>query len=422
MKIRIPYGKGFLETTISDKRIAGIITSNLDRYETEESENEIIKKAMQHPYGCCRLEKLAKGKNKIVIIASDHTRPVPSRLIIPLMLEEIKRGNPDAEITILIATGCHRETTRNELTEKFGEEIVNKIPIVIHDCDAREQVYLGKLPSGGELFINKMAAEADLLIAEGFIEPHFFAGYSGGRKSVLPGIASRKTVYANHCAEFIADPKAQYGILEGNPIHEDMIFAARKAGLAYIVNVVINSRHKVIGAFAGDAEDAHLKGVQFLEGLCKTDKIISPIVITSNNGFPMDQNIYQSVKGMATAENCCEKGGVIIMAAECREGCGAEGFYKTFSQEKDAGIILEKILATGRDKTEADQWQSQIFARIVHKFTVILVSAAEPGLVRQMHLIPADNLEHALSIADAILGREKKITIIPEGLTSIIRV
>ena len=140
MKIRIPYGKGFLETTISDKRIAGIITSNLDRYETEESENEIIKKAMQHPYGCCRLEKLAKGKNKIVIIASDHTRPVPSRLIIPLMLEEIKRGNPDAEITILIATGCHRETTRNELTEKFGEEIVNKIPIVIHDCDAREQV------------------------------------------------------------------------------------------------------------------------------------------------------------------------------------------------------------------------------------------------------------------------------------------
>lgn len=421
MKIRIPYGKGFLETTISDNRIAGVITSNLDRYETEESENELIKKAMQHPFGCCGLEKLARDKNKIVIIASDHTRPVPSRLILPLMLEDIKKGNPNAEITILIATGCHRETTHKELTEKFGEEIVNKIPIKIHDCDATDQVYLGKLPSGGELFINKTAADADLLIAEGFIEPHFFAGYSGGRKSVLPGIASRKTIYANHCAEFIADSKAQYGVLEGNPIHEDMIFAARKAGLAYIVNVVINSRHKVIGAFSGDVEAAHSEGVQFLEKLCKAERIKSSIVITSNNGFPMDQNIYQSVKGMATAEACCNEGGVIIMVSECREGCGAKGFYKTFSQEKDSGKIQENILSTNRNETKEDQWQSQIFARIIHKFHVILVSAAEPEIVSQMHLIPADNLEQAMTIADGILGGEKKITIIPEGLTSIIK-
>lgn len=420
MKIRMPYGKHFLETAISDYRIAGVITSNLDRFETQESEFELIKRAMKQPYGSSRLEELSKGKNNIVILASDHTRPVPSRLILPLMLEEIKRGNPNAGITILIATGCHRGTTPNELKKKFGEEIVNSVPIVIHDCDDRDQVYLGKLPSGGELFINKIAAEADLLIAEGFIEPHFFAGYSGGRKSVLPGIASRKTIYVNHCAEFIDNPRARYGVLEGNPIHEDMIFAARKAHLAYIVNVVINSRHRVISAFSGDAEAAHSKGVQFLEGLCRTDQIISPIVITSNNGYPMDQNIYQSVKGMATAGACCEKGGVIIMVSECREGCGAEGFYRTFSQEDDSKKILEKILSIGRNDTEADQWQSQIFARIVCEFQVILVSSVDPELVRQMHLLPADSLEQALAMAEAILGGEQNITVIPEGLTSII--
>ena len=422
MKIRMPFGKSFLETTISDDRIAGVITSNLDRYERQESEIEIIKMAMERPHGSCRLEELSKGKNKVVIIASDHTRPVPSRFILPLMLEEIKRGNPNAEVTILVATGCHRATTQNELNEKFGKEMVKRVPIMIHDCDDEEQAFLGILPSGGELFINKTAAEADLLVAEGFIEPHFFAGYSGGRKSVLPGIASRRTVYANHCAEFIADPMAQYGVLEGNPIHRDMVFAARKGGLDYIVNVVINSRHRVIGAFAGDVEAAHLKGVEFIEKLCKTDKVISPVVITSNNGFPMDQNIYQSVKGMATAETCCEEGGVIIMVSECRDGCGAEGFYKTFSQEKDSGKILDKILATGRNETFEDQWQSQIFARIVNKFQVILVSKAAPELFRQMHMIPADNLEQALAMADTLLGGKKKVTVIPDGLTSIIKV
>ena len=191
------------------------------------------------------------------------------------------------------------DINRQELIEKFGGEIVEHEVIAIHDCAVEaDMVTIGTLPSGGSLRINRIAAEADLLISEGFIEPHFFAGFSGGRKSVLPGIAARETVYWNHNAEFIASPFARTGILEGNPIHADMIYAAHTAKLAFICNVVINAKHKVVGAFAGDCEMAHVAGTEFLKGLCQCPKAPADIVITSNNGYPLDQNIYQAVKGM----------------------------------------------------------------------------------------------------------------------------
>jgi lactate racemase len=401
--------------------VAGIIQSKLDQYKPDREEQELINQAMDNPIGSRRLYQLAVGCEKIVIIASDHTRPVPSKLIIPNMLYELRKGNPNADITILVATGCHRGTKKEELVEKFGANIVEQEKIVIHNCDAEDLSYLGILPSGGGLYINRIAAEADLLIAEGFIEPHFFAGYSGGRKSILPGIASRKTVYANHCAEFTNHKNARYGILEGNPIHEDMIFAAKKAGLQYIVNVVINSRHKVIGAFAGDSERAHLAGVGFLEQLCKTPPIPADIVVTSNNGYPMDQNIYQTVKGMATAEKTCKKNGVIIMVAECKDGCGGDAFYQTFLNAESPKQVLENILLVPRDKTAEDQWQSQIFARILSKYHVIFVSRCDEKMIKEMHMVPAGSIAEAFKRAEEILGeRRQKVTVIPEGITSII--
>ena len=211
-----------------------------------------------------------------MIIASDHTRPVPSKIIIPPLLEEIRSVNPSADITFLIAAGCHRDTKREELVDKFGEDIVNNETIVVHDCTDRENlVSLGILPSGGELYINRLAYEADLLISEGFIEPHFFAGFSGGRKSVLPGVAARESVLANHCSEFIAHPNARTGILKDNPIHEDMLWAAKRAKLAYIVNVVINEKKEAIYAVAGDVEKAHLAGCEFLYGLCRAKPMLT---------------------------------------------------------------------------------------------------------------------------------------------------
>ncbi|MBW8382519.1 MAG: nickel-dependent lactate racemase, partial [Youngiibacter sp.] len=253
--IKLPYGQGYLEAEIPDERIAGILVSDMHHYKPSETQVEIVRKAMENPIGTPRLKDMAKGKKKVVVIASDHTRPVPSKVIMPLMLEEIRKGNPDADITILISTGCHRGTTEAELLSKFGPEIMATEKIYVHDCDDESMlINIGTLPSGGELIINKLAIEADLLVSEGFIEPHFFAGYSGGRKSVLPGIASRKTVMFNHNATFIDSDRSRTGIVDGNPIHRDMLYAARAARLDYIVNVVINSDKEAIFAVAGDCD------------------------------------------------------------------------------------------------------------------------------------------------------------------------
>ena len=421
MEISIPYGRTRLAADISQNRLQAVLCSHLESYTPPLGETELVEAALAAPIGSPSLESLAAGKENIVLIASDHTRPVPSKVLAPPMLAAIRRGNPEAKITILIATGCHRGTTKAELIEKFGPEIVENETIVIHDCAAEEDmITIGTLPSGGILRINRIAGSADLLVSEGFIEPHFFAGFSGGRKSVLPGIAAKETVYWNHNAEFIASPLARTGILEGNPIHRDMIYAARTAKLAFICNVVINAQHKVVGAFAGDCEQAHIAGTEFLKGLCQCPKALADIVITSNNGYPLDQNIYQAVKGMTAGEATCKEGGVIIMVAACNDGHGGESFMQTMTQNLSPAQILEQIQATPKQDTVPDQWESQILARILSKYQVILVSECDPELVKAMKMHPAGNLQDALVLADKLLEKSGTITAIPEGISTII--
>ena len=421
MEISVPYGRTQSTAEIADDRLEAILCSHLESYVPPMGETELVEAALDSPIGSEPLETLVRGKNNIVLIASDHTRPVPSRVLVPPMLRAVRQGNPEANITILIATGCHRGTTKAELMEKFGEEIVERETIIIHDCAAEEaMVTIGTLPSGGTLRINRIAAEADLLISEGFIEPHFFAGFSGGRKSVLPGIAAKETVYWNHNAEFIASPYARTGILEGNPIHRDMIYAARTAKLAFICNVVINAKHEVVGAFAGDCEQAHVAGTEFLKELCLCPKAPADIVITSNNGYPLDQNIYQAVKGMTTGEATCREGGVIIMVAACNDGHGGESFMQTMTQDLSPAQILEQIQTTSKPNTVPDQWESQILARILSKYQVVLVSECDPALVKAMKMHPAADLSQALTLADKLLDRSGTITAIPEGISTII--
>ena len=190
----LPYGKEKLTLNVEEEHLAGVLMSELHSYKAPKDGAELVQEALEHPIGTPRLSEMAVGKKNIVVISSDHTRPVPSHIIMPLLLAEIRKGNPDADITILISTGLHRSTTHEELVDKFGPEIMEKEKVIVHDCDDKDNlVYVGKLPSGGNLILNKIAVEADLLVAEGFIEPHFFAGFSGGRKSVLPGVASRET-------------------------------------------------------------------------------------------------------------------------------------------------------------------------------------------------------------------------------------
>lgn len=418
--IRFPYGKDYLEYTPASP--CAVLTSSVEEYVPEKGGAQLVLDALANPVESPRLSELAAGKKKVVLIASDHTRPVPSRIIVPAMLAEIRRGNPEAQITILIATGCHRGTTREELIAKFGEEIALNEKIVVHDCDDEEMlVELGTLPSGGKCIVNRLAVEADLLVAEGFIEPHFFAGFSGGRKSVLPGIAGRKTVLANHCAEFIANDYARTGVLENNPIHRDMLWAAQQAHLAFIVNVVLNGEKEAIFATAGHPVHAHKKGTDFLASLCQVKTRETDVVISTNGGYPLDQNLYQAVKGMTAAESAVKQGGVIVMLAKSDDGIGGEHFYNQLSAGKTPEEIISEFLARDRDETEPDQWQSQIFARVLARARVVYISELSDETVRKMNMIPAHSIPEALSLAKELLGKEEySLTVIPDGVAVIV--
>lgn len=420
--IKFPYGKEKLEYSFDESELTGVLVSSVEEYKPELGQDELVLEAMRNPVGTRKLSELAAGKNNVVIIASDHTRPVPSKVIIPYMLREIRTGNPDADIIILIATGCHRGTTRDELISKFGEEIVSNEKIYVHDCDETEKlVNIGTLPSGGECEINSIAYNADLLVAEGFIEPHFFAGFSGGRKSVLPGICGRKTVLANHCSEFIASNYSRTGILDGNPIHNDMVWAAKAAKLAYVVNVVLNAEKEVIYAVAGDTFEAHRRGTDFLSALCGANGKYSDIVITTNGGYPLDQNMYQAVKGMTAAEACVKNGGVIIMLARSNDGIGGDHFYRQLKEIDDIATGMESILSKDRLETEPDQWMVQILLRILMRAKVIYVSEMPDETVEDMNMIPAHSIGEAMTIARNILAVDKpEITVIPEGVSVIV--
>ena len=416
--IKFPYGKTHLEIDIEDKYLKGILLSHLNEYVPQKDEHTLVKEALENPIGSEKLSHLAVGKKNVVIICSDHTRPVPSKIIIPLMLEEIRKGNPEAEITLLIATGFHRLTTREELVNKFGEEIVENEKIVVHRSEVDEDmVSLGTLPSGGELLINKVAYQADLLCSEGFIEPHFFAGYSGGRKSILPGVASRKTVMANHCSQFIDSPYARTGIIEGNPIHRDMLWAAKTAKLAFICNVVINAEKKVVYAVSGDVDEAHKAGVNFLSNYCEVKGLDADIAISTNGGYPLDQNIYQSVKGMTAAEATVKKGGVIIMLASAADGHGGQSFNDTFRSGKPLEEMYEEFMSRKASETVADQWESQILTRILMHATVIYVSQQDDEMIKDFRMIPAKSLDEALAKAREIVGKEASIVAIPDGVS-----
>jgi len=418
--ITIPYGKSHIPC---DLPYNGLLTSRVDQLKSEKSGLELVREAVDNPIGSPKLSELAVGKKSCTIIISDHTRPVPSRDILPPMLAELRKGNPDIQVTLLVATGFHRLTTRDELVAKLGEEIAANEKIVVHDAfNAESNVKIGILPSGAPLVIDRVAVETDLLISEGFIEPHFFAGFSGGRKSVLPGVCDKTTVLGNHCGEFIASPNARTGILEGNPLHIDMVAAARMAKLQFIVNVVIDEEKHTVAAFAGDLEKAHEAGVSFLRQFCEVKAVPGDIVITSNGGAPLDQNIYQSVKGLTAAEASAKEGAVLIMCADLADGTGGEGFYQSLKNCESPAAHFAQCAATPQSETIPDQWESQILARILMKHRVIFVSRPEmETTLREMKLDYAATLPEAFAMAKADKGENAEVTIIPNGISVMVQ-
>ncbi len=422
MKFRLPYDKEQIPVEIAEQNFVGSLVSKVESYQPDLSQPDLVEASLDHPIGGPRLEDLARGKKNIVIISSDHTRPVPSKIITPILLRRIRAAQPDAAIKILVATGFHRPSTRQELIDKYGQEIVDREQIVMHvSTDDAAMVKIGTLPSGGECIVNRTAVEADLLLAQGFIEPHLFAGFSGGRKSVLPGISSYKTIMANHCSEFINSPKARPGILQGNPLHQDMLYAAKTAGLRFIVNVILNGEREIIASFAGDLEAAHAKGCDFLTSLASVPRVQCDITVVTNGGYPLDQNIYQAVKGLTSAEATNKVGGVIIMLAGLADGTGGKGFYNNLAQSKTPKEYLDGVSHVDRRHTVADQWESQVLARILNQHHVIMVSdLIQPEIVTNMHMEHAKTFDEAMRRAYELQGKNAKVAVIPDGLAVIV--
>ena len=419
----LPFDHKTLHLELEDKNFAGVMEGHQNEFKTTKSQEELVEESLANPYGSPSLEELCAGKKDIVIISSDHTRPVPSRVTMPILLHHIHSAAPEARVRILVATGMHRPSTHEELVNKYGEEIVANEEIVMHVAtDDSMMKKIGTLPSGGECIINKIAADCDLLLAEGFIEPHFFAGFSGSRKSVLPGIASYKTIMYNHNGQFVNDSHSRAGNLCHNHVSEDMFAAAEMAHLAFVLNVVLNGKHEVIGSFAGDIHKAHEAGCEFVKSLAGVEPVECEIAITTNGGYPLDQNIYQSVKGMTAAEASCKPGGVIIIASECSDGHGGESFYRAFAEEPSVQKIMDGILARGRDETIPDQWEIQVLARILLKYTVIMVTGVPRGIVENMSMKWACDMGTAISMAKAITGGDHStFTVIPDGIAVIVR-
>lgn len=300
----------------------------------------------------------------------------------------------------------------------FGDAIVDHEKIAVNNAfDPEQFVRLCTLPSGAEFCVNRIAAECDLLVTEGFIEPHFFAGFSGGRKSILPGICSQETVNENHSYRAISSPYALTGVLEHNPIHEDMVAAARAVHTEFIFNVALDGEKKIIAAWAGDLEQAHAAGVSFIRRLSQCPAVTGDIVLTSNGGYPLDQNLYQSPKAVATAEACAGEDGVIIICASCVDGMGGTHFEQliTMGTPEEIDGYLAKIPPK---QTIPEQWCAQIYSRILKKHKVIVVTTfLDHDMVRKANMIPASSPDEALEIAYGLKGRQASVVVIPDGVS-----
>lgn len=368
--------------------------------------------ALEKPIGSLPLAALAAGKKKIGIIFNDITRATPSKLMLPIIIRAL--GDiPKEKITLFNALGTHRENTREELCSMIGEKLVSDYQIIQNDySDISTQKMIGMTSFGHEAWVNRKMAECDLIILTGFIEPHFFAGFSGAGKAIMPGMAGKQTIFGNHDAKMISNPKSTWGITDGNPLWEEIQEVAELTGKLFIVNVTMNKFHEITGVFAGNLRQAHAMGAKFVKQSAMAP-LPEPfdVVVTTNSGFPLDMNLYQSVKGLSAAAQVVKRGGTIIIASACSDGIPDHGLFGPVLKESaSADDALNRIFNA---ETEwQDQWQVQVLAQILKKAEVYIYT---DGLTQQQ--IEDCLLKQTKDIAETCrkIARNGKICIIPQG-------
>jgi len=395
MRVVLPYGTGAVEAEVPERNVIATYASRREKPLRKMDVEESIKALS------------AERDESVVIITTDITRACPDRELLPFVLKRVRDAK---DVKVVVALGLHPPMSAGELTEKLGGAVINRYRVLNHD--AEDCIHLGKSSKGNAIEVNREVMEADTKIATGFIEPHFFAGFSGGRKSIMPGVSSRRAIYENHSYRMIDSPRAREGALKGNPVHEDACEHAEKAGLDFIVNVTLNRSKEITHVFCGDPFEAHEEGCRAVEGTCGMDvKERADIVITSNSGAPLDMNLYQTVKGIAHASSFARDGGIIIIASKCDKR-DKESFEKLHTSLREPERILEFIR---KNEPIEDQWENQILARAQLKHRIFLLSEMSDELVRAMGIEPIHSIEEGVRRAFELLGVDSSIAIVPDG-------
>ncbi|MEX1042648.1 MAG: nickel-dependent lactate racemase [Pirellulaceae bacterium] len=415
MHVELAYGRTGLEVALpEDMEIHTLVYKDVPPLDDPDS---ALLKVLHHPTGTPPLAELAQGRRDACIVICDITRPVPNEMILEPMLDILEEaGIPRERITILNATGLHRPNHRDELIEMVGEYIVDHYHVENHFGQRRdEHTYLGESPGGVPIWIDTRYVEADLKITVGLIEPHFMAGFSGGRKLICPGIASIDTIRAWHSPKFLEDPKATSGSLIGNPVHEENTWIAQHTGCDFIVNVVIDAQRNPLKFVAGDMIEAFEQGVEFVRKVVVStvDEPVD-IVVTSSAGYPLDTTFYQAVKAMVTASAVVKQGGTIIVAASLSEGIGSAEFDSLF----DAHADLESFTAAIQDPNYfvMDQWQLEEMAKAARKGEIVVVSdGLTPDVLERLFVRSAPTVEQAVADALKKHGPDAKLAVIPKG-------
>jgi len=408
-EIELPYGNSFLKARVPTKNLSFVL--NTKYIKGLENERKAITNSLRTPIERPPLCDCVNKNDKVVVLATDNTRPCPDDRILPPILAELEEKLPRENITIIVALGLHPPLDKQELVKKLGRDIVENYNVMNHDVN--QCVYIGTTSRGTPVDINTRVVEADFRLSTGFIEPHWFAGFSGGRKSIAPGVFSVRAAYKNHSYIMLDHPRSISGIIKGNIVHEDLVEQARMANLNFIVNVLLNKNKEITHVVAGDLIKAHERGCEIESDIAEvkvSHKV--DITITTNSGAPLDLDLYQTCKGMNAASKITRDGGIVIIASACSTGVGPEEFRELHASVSSPKEVLQKIR---REEPIGVQWQNQILARDQLRNDFYLVSNLEDSVVKDLMITPIRTIEEGLEKAFKILGNDAEVAVIPEG-------
>jgi len=407
----LPYGKAEVCARVPTQNFLGLIEPK-EKLGVPDAGAE-IERALKEPIGSKQLSEIVKPEHKVAIVVDDATRPTPSRLLVPSILNELNVAGVKYEnVTIIFGCGTHRAVTHDEAVGLLGEEVLNHVTAISHDCKAKDLVYAGTTQKhGNKVYLNRVFAEADVKILTGDVGFHYYAGYGGGRKSVLPAVSGEETIKHNHA--MILHPNARTGVLDGNPVHEDMVEAAKLAEVDFILNVVINSKGEVVKAFAGDLEQAFYEGVKVVDEMYRIPvERKADIVVVCSGGYPADVNLFQAYKGVDSALEVVKRSSVIVLVAECPEGYGNQVFYDWMVKFGDLKAVEREI----KRNFVLGGHKAYYLLKALQNHQIFLVSSMPDYYATNIFkLKTARAVNDALNEAFKIAGKNAKVWVMPYG-------